>query len=224
LHVNPPPPQIRILLVDDSILVREGLRAVLATHGHQFGFEVVGEAETVAAAIAQCSSLKPDVILLDVRLPDGSGVEACKKLLLVSPRSQILILTSVATNGLVHAAVMAGARGYLMKEINSAALIHAVVEASQGRSAFTPEISHSVVRSILERPQTRVGSMLPLSPQEQRVLALVAEGLTNKEVGERLHLSNHTVKNYLVSVFGKLQVKRRSQAVAAYLQDTRPDP
>lgn len=207
---------IRVLVVDDSALVREGLKAVLGTHGKFHQIEVIGDAETVAAAIAQARRLKPDVVLLDIRLPDGSGLDACREIKRIVPASRVLILTSVASDELIHQAVLAGAQGYLMKEINPDGLVRAIADAFAGKSVLTPEITERVLRLLREGTTSSTVGLSALSPQEHRVLALVAEGLTNKEVADKLGLSDNTVKNYLVTVFEKLQVKRRSQAAALF--------
>lgn len=212
---------IRVLVVDDSALVREGLRAVLGTHGKAHRIEVIGDADSVAAGVNQARRSKPDVVLLDIRLPDGSGLDACREIKRILPATRVLILTSVATDELIHQAVVAGAQGYLMKEINPDGLVRAIADAYAGRSVLTPDIAERVLRLLREGTQSSVANISALSPQERRVLALVADGLTNKEVGEKLGLSDNTVKNYLVTVFEKLQVKRRSQAAAIFAQ-TRP--
>jgi two-component system response regulator DevR len=203
-------------VVDDSALVREGLKAVLGTHGKFHRIEVIGDADTVARAIGQARQLKPDVVLLDIRLPDGSGLDACREIKRIAPAVRVLILTSVASDELIHQAVLAGAQGYLMKEINPEGLVRAIADAFAGKSVLTPEITERVLRLLREGPTSSVVGLSALSPQEHRVLALVAEGLTNKEVADRLGLSDNTVKNYLVTVFEKLQVKRRSQAAALF--------
>lgn len=218
----PPGVNIRVLVVDDSALVREGLRAVLGTHGRQLRIQVVAEAASVAAALAEAKRVKPDVVLLDIRLPDGSGLDACRDIKRLLPDTRVLILTSVASDELIQQAVVAGAQGYLMKEIDPAGLIGAIGDAFAGRSVLTPEITARVLRLLREGTQPTGSALETLSVQERRVLALVADGLTNKEVGEKLGLSENTVKNYLVSVFEKLQVKRRSQAAALFAQ-ARPD-
>jgi len=214
---------IRVLLVDDSVLVREGLRAVLASHGSKRGISVVGEAGTVAHGIAESKRLAPDLVLLDIRLPDGSGLAACQEILRANPTTRVLVLTSVASDELIHQAVLAGAQGYLMKEIDPEGLVAAITDAAAGKSVLTPEITERLVHLLrLSRGTPAMGGLGSLSPQERKVLELVAEGLTNKEVADRLNLSDNTVKNYLVSVFEKLQVKRRSQAAAIYAQVRRP--
>lgn len=215
---------IRVLLVDDSILVREGLRAVLATHGAKRGISVIGEAGTVAEAIAETNRLSPNLVLLDIRLPDGSGLTACREILRVRPSTRVLVLTSVASDELIHQAVVAGAQGYLMKEIDPDGLVVAIVNAAAGKSVLTPEVTERIMHLLRAGPSANATmGLAALSPQERKVLELVAEGLTNKEVADRLKLSDNTVKNYLVSVFEKLQVKRRSQAVAIYAEGRRDE-
>lgn len=217
-------PTIRVLVVDDSALVRMGLRSVLGTHGSAARIVVAGEADSVASAVSETKRLKPDVVLLDIRLPDGSGLHACREIKRMDSLTRVLILTSVATDELIQEAVMAGAQGYLMKEIDPDGLTRAIVDAFAGKSVLTPEITARVLQLLREGPPAAGDSLAVLSAQERRVLALVADGLTNKEVAEKLRLSDNTVKNYLVSVFEKLQVKRRSQAAAVYVQASRPNP
>ena len=217
-----PTPRIRVLVVDDSALVREGLRAVLATHGVDNRIEVIGEAGTVAEGISEARRLKPDVVLMDIRLPDGSGLEACREILRILPTARVLVLTSVASDELIHQAVVAGAQGYLMKEIDPHGLVRAIADAFAGKSVLSAEVTARLLRLLrvgAHAPETTIAA---LSAQERRVLALVADGLTNKEVAEKLGLSDNTVKNYLVSVFEKLQVKRRSQAAAIFAQAKSP--
>jgi two-component system response regulator DevR len=213
---------VRILLVDDSELVRRGIKAVLAAHAPS-SIHVIGEAGTVAAAVTECARLKPDIVLLDIRLPDGSGFDACRQILQHQPETRILVLTSFSNDSFVYEAITAGAYGYLMKEIDPAGLVQAIADVAEGKSILAPDATARVMR--LMRTQTATASnevLASLSPQERRVLALVAEGKTNKEIGERLELSDNTVKNYLGSVFEKLQVKRRSQAAAVYVQSSPP--
>ncbi len=210
----------RILLVDDSVLVRQGVRSVIMASG-QGKMEVIGEADSMQTAVAEASRLQPDVILLDIRLPDGSGLDVIRDILAASPASRILILTSFTNDDLVYKAVTAGAHGYLMKEIDPSGLIRAICDASEGKSVLTPDVTTRVLRMIRDGGNgSAEGELSMLSSQERKVLALVAEGLTNKEVGEQLNLSENTVKNYLVSVFEKLKVKRRSQAAAMFAQAT----
>jgi two-component system response regulator DevR len=214
---------IQVLLVDDSALVRRGVRSVISTHSKDGAIEVVGEAATVAEAITEAHRLRPDVMLLDLRLPDGSGLDACRQILRELPETRVLVLTSFADDNLVYNAVIAGAHGYLMKEVDPAGLLDAITDAAAGKSVLTPDVTNRILRLIRDEPSPGAGDLSLLSAQESRVLALVSEGLTNKEVGEQLNLSENTVKNYLVNVFDKLRVKRRSHAAALYAQ-TRREP
>lgn len=209
---------IRVLLVDDSALVRQGVRSVITTESDG-AIEVVGEADSIRAANREVKEKEPDVVLLDIRLPDGSGLDACRDIISKHPSIRVLILTSFTNDNLVYDAVIAGAQGYLMKEIDPSGLIQAITDAAAGKSVLTSDVTSRVLRMIRRNDgDPTPNELTPLSKQEYRVLALVAEGLTNKEVGERLKLSENTVKNYLVSVFEKLHVKRRSQAAAIYVQ------
>lgn len=211
---------VRILLVDDSALVRQGIRSVISAHGPD-KIEVVGEASSVQTAMEEARRLQPDVVLLDIRLPDGSGLDACRDILKEVPSTRVLILTSFTNDDLVYNAVIAGAQGYLMKEVDPSGLISAIIDAAAGKSVLTPDVTSRVLRMVRSGGSgSGTGELAMLSNQERRVLALVAEGLTNKEVGEQLNLSENTVKNYLVSVFEKLNVRRRSQAAAVYVQST----
>lgn len=217
-----PRPAIRILLVDDSELVRRGIKTVLATHTDP-PMRVVGEAGNVTDAISETLRHRPDVVLLDIRLPDGSGLDACRQIVQKAPESRVVVLTSYSNDNFVYEAVTAGAQGYLMKEIDPAGLIQAVQDVAAGRSILDPDATSRVLRLLRGNVGGEHGADLSiLSNQERRVLALVADGLTNKQVGEQLGLSENTVKNYLVNVFEKLQVKRRAQAAAIFVQQSNP--
>jgi two-component system, NarL family, response regulator DevR len=208
---------IRILLVDDSELVRRGIKAVLSEQTDP-PMRVVGEAGSVSQAVAECLRVRPDIVLLDIRLPDGSGFDACRLMLQHAPETRIVVLTSYSNDNFVYEAVTSGAQGYLMKEIDPAALVQGLQDVAAGRSILDPDATSRVLR-LLRGGNSEVGADLgTLSTQERRVLALVAAGLTNKQVGEQLRLSENTVKNYLVNVFEKLRVKRRAQAAAIYVQ------
>ena len=209
---------VRVLLVDDSEIVRRGVKAVLSTSTAP-PIHIVGEAGTVAEGVSACVRLKPHVVLLDIRLPDGNGFDACRKILEKLPDTRVVVLTAHSNDNLVYDAVTAGAHGYLMKEIDAAGLVQAVHDVAAGRSILDPEATSRVLRLLRGGTTGEHGPDLSvLSAQERRVLALVAEGLTNKQAGSQLGLSENTVKNYLVSVFEKLQVKRRAQAAAIYVQ------
>ncbi len=207
---------IRLLLVDDHEVVRIGLRTVL--HNNQ-GITVIGEAGSKAQAAHEARRLQPDVILMDIRLPDGSGVEACREILAAHPKSRVIFLTSYTDDDSVLAAVLAGASGYVLKEIDSAALIRAIRTVSTGRSILDPAVTQRALEWIKAIP-TADGPVrtASLSPQEEKVLALVAEGLTNKEIATSLKLSDKTVKNYLANMFQKLHISRRAQAAAFFVK------
>ena len=207
---------IRLLLVDDHEVVRVGLRTVL--HNHQ-GITVVGEAGTKAAAVRVAKRLKPDVVLMDVRLPDGSGVEACRAILASHPTTRIIFLTSFSDDESALAAVLAGAQGYVLKAIDSSLLIRSIRQVSNGQSILDPALTQRALDWIKAWP-AQAGPVRgqSLSPQEERVLALVAEGLTNKEIATAMQLSDKTVKNYLANMFQKLHISRRAQAAALFVK------
>ncbi len=211
---------IRVLLVDDSALVRRGVRSVITAHSQHGAIQVVGEAANAAEAMSEVLRLKPDVVLLDLRLPDGSGIDICRRIHSEVPETRVLVLTSFVDDNLVYNAVIAGAHGYLMKEVDPPALLEAITKAASGQSILTPDITQRVMKMLRSGTAGKDGAsdLSSLSQQERRVLACVAEGLTNKQTGERLNLSENTVKNYLINVFEKLQVKRRSQAAALYVE------
>jgi two-component system response regulator DevR len=183
--------------------------------------QIVGEAGTVADGVKACVQLQPDVVLLDIRLPDGSGFDACRQILGQLPKTRVVMLTAHTNDNLVYDAVTAGAHGYLMKEIDAGGLVQALQDVAAGRSILDPDATARVLRLLRGGTTGEHGPDLSvLSAQERRVLALVADGLTNKQAGNQLGLSENTVKNYLVSVFEKLQVKRRAQAAAIYVQQS----
>jgi len=207
---------IRLLLVDDHEVLRIGLRTLFTEAG---GFQVIGEAGTVAAAVAEAARLKPQVVLMDVRLPDGSGIDACRTIRADHPDTRVLFLTSFADDDAVLATILAGAAGFLLKEVSSEQLIQAVKTVASGRSILDSAVTQRVlakVRSVsTPAPHEKRD---PLSPQEERVLALVAEGKTNKEIAVLLNLSDKTVGHYLENIFQKLHVTRRAQAAVYFTQ------
>lgn len=196
---------IRLLLVDDHEMVRAGLRALL---GGTPGITIAAEAATVAEAIALAASVVPDVVLMDLRLPDGSGIDACREILSQRPASRVLFLTSYADREAAVSTVLAGAAGYILKDIGHQALLDAIRAVAAGGSVLDAKLARVVADEVRSASQ--------LSRQECRVLALVVEGKTNKQIGAALDLSEKTVKNYLSNAFQKLGVTRRSQAAVAF--------
>ncbi|MCS6293089.1 MAG: response regulator transcription factor [Nitrospira sp.] len=205
---------IRLLIVDDHEVVRIGLGAVLDLTP---GMKVVGQARSKADAITQCRRTKADVVLLDIRLPDGSGIDAAREILSAHSDIRILFLTSFADEHTVLEAILSGAQGYVLKDIASAALIRAIKTVAAGQPLIDPRLATHTLSWVkhLSAGQTSAKRSL-LSPQEQRILPHVAGGLTNKEIAQRLDLSEKTVKNYLANIYSKLQIGRRSQVAAMY--------
>jgi len=210
---------IRILIVDDHEVVRVGLSSLL---GSQPGMEVVGVAGTAEEALEKVGALSPDVVLLDIRLGTASGLDVSRELQKLEREVRVLVLTSYADDQVIVDAISAGADGFLLKEINRDGLIDAIAKVSNGQSVLDPAVTGRVfgkVQSLLQNPATHKLSML--SAQERKVLALVAEGKTNKEIGVAMGLSDKTIKNYFSNILDKLQLSRRSQAAAYFVQHTR---
>ena len=203
---------IRLLLVDDHEVVRVGLKTVLSRVSD---FQVIGEVGTMKEAITASKRLEPTVVLMDIRLPDGSAVEACRDILAEIPTTRVLFLTSYANAETVQAAVLAGAHGYVLKEIGSKALIESIKTVATGQSILDPSVTRQVFSWMKTLPNSTLSSTPPsLSPQEKRIVALIAEGKTNKEIALSMGLSHKTVKNYLANIFEKLGITRRTQAAA----------
>jgi len=210
---------LRLLIVDDHEVVRAGLRMLLKRWPN---IDVIGEAATAAEGIEECQRLMPDVVLLDMRLPDDTGLQTCREIRAISPQIKVIFLTAFADEDAVLSAVFAGADGYLLKEIGGEALVSAIETVARGHSILDP----LVTRAVLDGMRSMSAPAEPpkqssLSPQEQHVLALVAEGKTNKEIAASLGLSYKTVKNYLSNVFQKLHVSHRSQAAAVFVSQGR---
>lgn len=205
---------IHLVIVDDHEVVRIGLSAVLDLTP---GMKVVGQASRKDEAKKLVLRLKPDVVLLDIRLPDGSGVDAARDILAGCPNTRVLFLTSFADDHTVLEAILSGAQGYILKDIASDALIRAIKTVASGQALIDPRLTKHTLHW-LKNAYTQPGqSKRPLlSPQEQRLLPLVAQGLTNKEIAEYLQLSEKTVKNYLANIYSKLNIGRRSQIAAFY--------
>ena len=207
------------MLVDDHEVVRLGLRALFEQTGK---VEVVAEAGTVADAIERAAKHRPDLVLMDLRLPDGTGLDACRDILSANSGTRVLFLTSHSDEEAVTSTILAGAAGYLLKEIGSKALIDAIETVYSGESILDPKVTKAVLNrmSLLATGAVaRRAADEKLSPQERRILGLVVEGKTNKEIAKALDLSDKTVKNYLSNAFQKLNVSRRSQAAALFERD-----
>ena len=207
-----PSDAIRILIVDDHAVVRIGLKTVLSNAS---GFRVVGEAGTVAESISLAVQARPDVVLMDVRLPDGSGVEACRRIKADNPEMRVVMLTSYQDEEAIVGAVMAGASGYLLKQADAERLIQAIRDAAAGESSLDPRAAGTLLTQFRELSAKQAEAELAgLTDRERRMLALIAEGYTNRAIGEVLHLSEKTVRNHVSQLLRKLGFQRRSQAAA----------
>lgn len=207
---------MKILIVDDHEVVRTGLRTLLEK---QESFEIVGEAATAAEGIAMALSLKPDVVLMDVRLPDESGIEACRRIRSKKPGIHVLMLTSYSDDEAIFSALMAGASGYLLKQIDAQQLRQAITAAACGETILDSTVSRSVVervKSIASGDSAR--GIDSLSKKEAMILALIAEGLTNQEIADSICLSEKTVRNYVSSLLSKLDLAHRTQAALYYIK------
>ncbi|GAA1442480.1 response regulator transcription factor [Nocardiopsis tropica] len=201
---------IRVFLVDDHEIVRRGVGSLL---DEEDGIEVVGEAGTAAQALARVPALAPDVVVLDVRLPDGDGVTVCREIRSLLPDTRMLMLTSYSDDEALYGAVMAGASGYILKQIHGTDLVGAVRTVADGRSLLDPESTARMLKRLRE-DAVRKDPLSELTEQERRVLELIGEGLTNREIGARMYLAEKTVKNYVSRVLAKLGMARRTQAAA----------
>ena len=201
---------IRVFVLDDHEVVRLGLKDLL---DGEPDMEVVGEAATAESALSRVPVLGVDVAVLDVRLPDGDGVEVCREIRSASPGTACLMLTGYGDDRALLAAIMAGAAGYAMKQAIGTDVVDAVRAVAEGRSALGPEAAQRVMALLREKAET-TDPLAALSSQEKRVLELIGEGLTNREIAERMFLSEKTVKNYVSSLLTKLGMSRRSQVAA----------
>jgi two-component system, NarL family, response regulator DevR len=207
-------PPLRVMLVDDHEVVRDGIRALLDGTDD---IVVCAEAGSVRAAVAEAERVLPDVIVMDVRLQDGSGIEATRDIRARRPQTQVLMLTSFADDEALFASIMAGAAGYVLKQIKGGDLVRAIRTVGSGESLLDPAVTKGVLDRLRKGKHLLKDEKLArLSPQEERILGLVAAGRTNKQIGEELRLAEKTVKNYVSSILAKLEVARRAEA-AAYL-------
>jgi two-component system, NarL family, response regulator DevR len=200
--------QIRVFLLDDHEIVRRGIADLLDAED---GLTVVGEAGTAAEALSRIPAVRPHVAVLDARLPDGSGIDVCRDIRSSMPEVRCLILTSYDDNDAVFAAVMAGAAGYLLKEIRGSNLVEAIRQAGDGKSLLDPAVTERLLTRLREgAPKDE--RLASLTDREREILGLIADGLTNRQIGERLFLAEKTVKNYVSGLLSKLGMERRTQA------------
>ena len=203
---------LHVLLVDDHEVVREGLAALLARRP---AFQVVAEAGSVAEAMIAARRFKPDLVVMDVRLPDGTGIEACRDIRAEMPDTRVVMLTSYPDEEAVMAAILAGASGYLLKQIRGRDLVAALESVGRGDSLLDPAVTEQVLARIRRVASGSASDELAeLTPQERKILMLVAEGKTNREIAAEVFLSDKTVKNYVSSILSKLNLQRRAQAAA----------
>lgn len=208
------PAQLRVMLVDDHEIVRDGIKAMLDT---QDDIVVTAQASSVQEAIDEATRTRPDVVVMDVRLTDGSGIEATRQIRADHPESRVLMLTSFADDEALFSSIMAGASGYVLKQVKSGELLRAIRAVGAGDSLLDPGVTTAVLERLRKgKHLLRDEKLARLSPQEERILTLVADGRTNREIGDELHLAEKTVKNYVSSILSKLEVARRAEA-AAYL-------
>jgi two-component system, NarL family, response regulator DevR len=212
--VSPKTPPLRIMLVDDHEIVRDGIRAMLEAEDD---IVVTTEAGSVREAVDEAARTRPDVIVMDVRLSDGSGIEATREIRANRPETKVLMLTSFADDEALFASIMAGASGYVLKQVKSGDLLRAIRAVGAGDSLLDPSVTNAVLDRLRRGKHLMKDEKLArLSPQEERILELIAQGWTNRQIGEELGLAEKTVKNYVSSILSKLEVARRAEA-AAYL-------
>lgn len=202
---------VSILIVDDHEVVRMGLRTLLERRS---GFSVVGEAGTAEEAIRVARQSEPDVVIMDIRLPDGNGVEACRVIREERPETRVIMLTSYADDEALFGSIMAGASGYLLKQTRGQNLAEAIEKVAKGESLLDPAVTDRVLEQMRHLAAGGGDELAALSPQERKILSLIAEGKTNKEIAQEVFLSDKTVKNYVSNILSKLNLRRRSEAAA----------
>ncbi|MCB1013675.1 MAG: response regulator transcription factor [Acidimicrobiales bacterium] len=208
---------VRVFLLDDHEVVRRGLRDLLEA---EEDFEVVGEAGTAEEAYGRIPATRPDVAVLDVRLPDGDGIEVCREIRSRHPEIQCLMLTSFADDEALFSSIMAGASGYLLKQVKGTDLVGGIRRVGAGESLLDPSLTQKVLERLRSPEEDELAG---LTPQERKILDLIAEGLTNRQIGERMFLAEKTVKNYVSNLLSKLGMSRRTEAAvyAARLAERR---
>jgi DNA-binding NarL/FixJ family response regulator len=208
--------RLRILLVDDHEVVRLGLKSLIERHGD---FEVVAEAAGEAEAVQKTLEYKPDIVLMDIRLAGGSGVAACEQIMARLPQTKVIMLTSYAEDEMLFAAIRAGAAGYILKQVGSNDLIRILEATAHGEATLDPSLTQRVFTEMRRSIQKEeAAAFTDLTTQEMQVLALIAEGKTNREIAETLFLSEGTVRNYVSSILSKLSVSNRAEAAAYAIQ------
>ena len=209
---------IRVFLLDDHEIVRRGLRELIDAEDD---LDVVGEADTAESALARMPAVRPDVAVLDVRLPDGDGVEVCREIRSRHPEIQCLMLTSFSDDEALFSAIMAGAAGYLLKQVKGNDILDGIRVVGRGGSLLDPQVTARVLERLRAKPED--DGLTALTDQERRLFDLIGEGLTNRQIGERMFLAEKTVKNYVSNIFAKLGMSRRAEAAAyaARLQERR---
>jgi DNA-binding NarL/FixJ family response regulator len=202
----------RILLVDDHEVVRLGLRALLERHPH---FEVIAEASTAREAIEKVKQYSPDVVVMDIRLPGGSGIEACEEISENHPGSKVIMLTSYAEDEMLFSSIRAGAAGYVLKQIGGEDLVRAIEAVGRGEALLDPAVTQRIFQEVRKAAKEEEASAFAaLTQQEKHVLVLVSEGKTNREIAKSLFLGEGTVRNYVSSILSKLGVSNRAEAAA----------
>jgi two-component system, NarL family, response regulator DevR len=212
---------VRVMLVDDHEIVRQGLRSLLEAEDD---LEVVAEADSGSSALALANTHVPDVVVMDVRMPGGSGVEACRAIRDQRPETQVIMLTSFSDDEALFNSIMAGASGFVLKQIRGHDLVDAIRTVGAGNSLLDPNVTKRVLERLRKAHfDDKDPKLARLSPQEERILEMVGEGLTNREIAARIHLSDKTVKNYVSSILQKLEVTRRVEA-ASYVARAHSTP
>ena len=205
-------PKYRILLVDDHEVVRLGLKSLLDRHPQ---FEIVGEAGTAKESLEQVARLHPDVVLMDIRLPGTSGIDACEEITTNYPGTKVIMLTSYAEDDMLFSAIRAGASGYVLKQIGAEDLVRAVESVGKGEGLLDPAVTQRVFQEVRRAvKEEEASAFASISQQERHVLLLVSEGKTNREIARSLYLSEGTVRNYVSSILSKLGVSNRAEAAA----------
>jgi DNA-binding NarL/FixJ family response regulator len=212
----PPAKPISVVIIDDSPIIRLGLRSALEDYPD---ITIIAEAGTAGDGVAAVGKHKPDVVLLDLSLPDRPGIQACREIVRTRPQAKVLILTSNSNERNVQEAMLAGAKGYLLKDNDGATLAAALRTVAEGNPVLDPTMAGQVLNLVKQRGSlTAAEKFNQLSHQERRVVAFLSQGMTNKEIGDQLGLTEKTVKNYLATIFTKLNIARRAQAAALYVE------